>query len=231
MTISSRPVRAKASLQPAGTGREELRAAMLRPYLLRLRDERGESAVRALLSTVGVPPLLLEDDAAWLSLAAAQRTLAALATALGESALETRGAWMTHPETLGAYVRMLRVASAPEDAYRYLAAHAGEATRVGSYELVQLERGKAEIVYKPKSDLEDEQSDPRLCAARRAEFASVPRIWGLQDASVEHPTCLAHGGKECRYVLRWETFKRRKMLAGILLGGISSGVAVAPAEA
>jgi hypothetical protein len=149
---------------------------MLRPYLLRLRDERGESAVRALLTTVGVPPLLLEDDTAWLSLAAARRTMAALASALGESTLSTRGPWMTHPETLGAYVRMLRVASAPEDAYRYLAAHASESTRVGSYELARLERGKAEIIYRPKPDLEDDQDDPRLCAARRAELASVPRI-------------------------------------------------------
>jgi serine/threonine-protein kinase len=229
VTISSRPARARNSLQPTGTGREELRAAMLRPYLLRLRDERGESAVRALLTTVGVPPLLLEDDSAWLSLGAAQRTLAALETALGESSLASRGPWMTHPETLGAYVRMLRVASVPEDAYRYLAAHASESTRVGSYELAQLERGKAEIVYRPKPDLDDEQTDLRLCSARRAEFASVPRIWGLAEASVEHPVCLAQGGKECRYILRWEASKRRKMLAGIALGGVSSGIAVAAA--
>src|SRR6187402_2359444 len=130
-------------LPPSGAGREELRITMLKPYLLRLRDERGDSAVRTLLATVGVPPTLVEDDSAWLSLAAVRRTLGALATALGEDALASRGAWMTHPETLGGYVRMLRVASLPEDAYRYLAVNSAESTRVGAYELVQLEPSRA----------------------------------------------------------------------------------------
>src|SRR6187431_2979548 len=102
-------------LPPSGAGREELRITLLKPYLLRLRDERGDSAVRALLATVGVPPTLVDDDSAWLSLAAVRRTLGALATALGDEALATRGSWMTHPETLGGYVRLLCVVFMPED--------------------------------------------------------------------------------------------------------------------
>ena len=65
----------------------------------------------------------LEDETGWISVAAAQRALSALATALGENAIIHRGEWMTHLETLGAYVRMLRVASEPLDAYRYLTAN------------------------------------------------------------------------------------------------------------
>jgi len=94
---SSRTFRAQRTLPPSGAGREELRVTLLKPYLLRLRDERGDAAVRTLLATVGVPPSLVEDDSAWLSLAAARRVLAALNTALGENALASRGTWMTHP--------------------------------------------------------------------------------------------------------------------------------------
>ena len=190
-------------MPPSGAGREELRITLLKPYLLRLRDERGDGAVRALLATAGVPPGLADDDSAWLSLAAARRTLAALAGALGDTALACRGTWMTHPETLGAYVRLLRVASLPEDAYRYLAANSAESTRVGAYELVQLERGSAEIVYRPRPELEAEQTDPLLCMTRLAELAAVPRIWGLSEATVEHDVCLAKQGDECRYKVRW----------------------------
>ncbi|HEY4102670.1 MAG TPA: hypothetical protein VGM44_02225, partial [Polyangiaceae bacterium] len=93
MSGSVKPVRTKRTLPPTGAGREELRITLLKPYLLRLRDERGDSAVRALLATVGVQPTLVDDDAAWLSIAAARRTLAALATALGDGALATRGTW------------------------------------------------------------------------------------------------------------------------------------------
>jgi len=213
-------------LPPSGAGREELRITMLKPYLLRLRDERGDSAVRALLATVGVPPTLVDDDSAWLSLAATRRTLAALATALGDDALASRGSWMTHPETLGAYVRLLRVASVPEDAYRYLAANSAESTRVGAYELVQLERGKAELVYRPRPELEADQTDPLLCMTRRAELSSVPRIWGLGEATIEHDVCLAKGGSECRYRVRWVAPRRHRVLVGGALGGLSFGAAL-----
>ncbi|MEI9947417.1 MAG: protein kinase [Pseudomonadota bacterium] len=226
MNGSSRIVRAERTLPPSGAGREELRITLLKPYLLRLRDERGDSAVRALLATVGVPPTLVDDDSAWLSLAATRRTLAALATALGDDALASRGSWMTHPETLGAYVRLLRVASAPEDAYRYLAANSAESTRVGAYELVQLERGKAEIVYRPRPELEADQSDPLLCLTRRAELSSVPRIWGLGEATIEHDVCLAKGGDECRYRVRWATPRRQRVPLGAALGGLGCGAAV-----
>jgi hypothetical protein len=203
-----------------------MRAALLKPYLLRLRDERGDSAVRALLATVGVPTSLVDDDSAWLSLAAMRRTLAALATALGDEALATRGSWMTHPETLGAYVRLLRVASVPEDAYRYLAANSAESTRDAAYELKQLEHGRADIVYRPRPELEAEQTDPLLCMTRLAELSSVPRIWGLGDATIEHDVCLAKGGTECRYRVRWAAPRRHRVLLGAGVGGLSCGAAV-----
>ncbi len=199
---------------------------LLKPYLLRLRDERGDGAVRTLLATVGVPPSLVDDDSAWLSLAAARRVLAALNTALGENALLSRGTWMTHPETLGAYVRLLRVASMPEDAYRYLAANSAESTRIGSYELEHSDHGKAELVYRPRPELEAEQSDPLLCMIRRAELSSVPRIWGLGEATIEHDVCLAKGGHECRYKVRWSAPRQHRVALGSALGGIACGGAV-----
>jgi Protein kinase domain len=219
--------RREPRVSPAkGAGREELRSALLTPYLLRLRAERGEGAVRALLTTVGLPPLFFDDDSGWMSISAARRALAALNTALGDAALAERGSWMTHPETLGAYVRMLRVASAPEDAYRYLAANHSEATRVGTLELVTLASGRAQIVYRPRAEAMEEQRDPLLCVARSAELAGVPRIWGLEDSTIEHLSCLAQGDDECRYSLRWAIPHRRDMILGSGLGAVTCGGAV-----
>lgn len=226
MNSSTRLGRAKRTLPPTGAGREELRVTLLKPYLLRLRDERGDSAVPALLATVGLPPALVEDDSAWISLAAARRTLAALATALGDQALATRGTWMTHPETLGAYVRMLRVASVPEDAYRYLAANSAESTRIGSYELVHADHHSCKIVYHPRPELESEQDDALLCMTRLAELGSVPRIWGLGDATIDHDVCLAKGANECRYEIRWDAPRRHRVALGGALGGVTCGAAV-----
>jgi serine/threonine-protein kinase len=216
----------KKSPPRSGTGREELRSTWFRPYLLRLRAERGEGALRALLSTAGIPVGLMNDDAGWLSVAAAKRLLRAIASALGPSAIAERGAWMTHPESLGAYVRMLRVASAPVDAYRYLAANASETTRVGSCELKSAGPSFAEIIYRPRQESEEGQADELLCAARRAELAAIPLIWGLPTASIEHPRCLSRGDAECDYVIRWKFGQKRSIALGALLGAAASGGAV-----
>jgi serine/threonine-protein kinase len=222
-----RPSRERKSLPQTGGGKEELRATILKPYLLRLRDERGEPATRALLSTVGVPLSVLEDESVWLSMAAARRALAAIAVALGEHAITHRGAWMTHPETLGAYVRMLRVASRPLDAYRYLTANAGENTRVGSFEFHEASRTRARIVYRPRAEAASEQNDRLLCLARRSELEAVPRIWGLPDASVEDVTCLARGDDSCTYAVRWNPSRSRRAPASALACGVLCSGAVA----
>jgi hypothetical protein len=210
----------------SGTGREELRSTWFRPYLLRLRAERGEAAVRALLSTAGIPIGLMNDDAGWLSVNASKRLLRSLASALGPDAVGDRGAWMTHPESLGAYVRMLRVSSAPEDAYRYLAANASETTRVGTCELKAAGPSSAEIVYRPRQESEDGQGDELLCAARRAELSAIPLIWGLPAASIDHPRCLSRGDSECAYLVRWKFGQKRSIALGAVLGAAASGGAV-----
>jgi eukaryotic-like serine/threonine-protein kinase len=212
---------------PTGGGREELRATVLKPYVLRLRAERGEGAARALLASVGIPPSVLEDETGWISVAAAQRALSALATALGEDAIVHRGEWMTHPETLGAYVRMLRVASEPLDAYRYLTANYVESTRIGTYELTVFGRGRVQVVYRPRPEAEAKQNDTLLCMARRAEFASVPRLWGLDDARVEDIACIVRGDECCKYAIRWTPSLRRRMPLGAIAGAALCAAAVA----
>jgi serine/threonine-protein kinase len=219
--------RDRPNLPTSGVGREEVRAGLLKPFLLRLRDERGDAAVRALLATAGIPASVVDNDSGWLSVAAARRALSALHSALGRRAMEARGPWMTHPEVLGAYVRMLRVASSPADAYRYLAANSAETTRIGAYELGAVSPNHVELVYRPRAEAEAEQDDPLLCLARQAELVSVPRIWGYPDARVVHPKCIALGADECRYVLDWSAGDRRRWLVlGALLGAVVCGAAV-----
>jgi len=208
-------------------GREDLRASILKPYLLRFRDERGESTARALVSTVGLSSFILDNETAWISVGAARRTLDALATALGRDAIAHCSSWMTHPETLGGYVQMLRVASEPLDVYRYLTAHAGESTRVGTFEIRELTRGKVEIAYLPLPGCAEDQKDPLLCLARSAELEGVPLFWGLPPATIDHTECLCTGGETCRYVIRWEEQGKHPLWLGISGGMVATGAPVA----
>lgn len=226
-TLKDSPaLRDRPTLSTIGGGREELRLTLLKPFLLRLRDEKGEGAANALLASAGIPPSVAQSDGAWISVVAARRALAGLASALGSESLASRGPWMTHPEVLGAYTRMLRIAGAPADAYRFLAANAGETNRIGTYELASAEAGRAELIYRPRSEAESEQGDPLLCLARQSELVGIPSIWGMPEATLQHSTCIARGDEECRYVLEWSAPTRRRMAMGPLLGAAVCGGAV-----
>src|SRR5947209_16187366 len=100
-------------------GKEELRANLLKPYLLRLRSVKDDAAVRALMSVAGIPLSVIDDETGWISSVAARRALAAIEDALGTGVLTRLDTWLTHPENLGTYVRMLRTAVKPEDPCLY----------------------------------------------------------------------------------------------------------------
>lgn len=117
------------------SGKEELRASLLKTYLLRIRAEKGERAVRTILENAGIDPAMVDNETGWVSTLAAKRALRGICEALGMDGLRRRGPWVTNAEALGTHVRMLRTAEHPFDAYEYLADNAREVTRVGTWEL------------------------------------------------------------------------------------------------
>ncbi len=162
------------------SGKEELRASLLKTYLLRLRAEQGPSAVRTILENAGIDPATVDDETGWVSTTAAKRALRAISEALGEGALRSRGSWVTHPEALGTLVRMLRTAEHPIDAYEYLVDNAREITRVGTWSFAD-DRAREAKTQGSKSDKAgdkkgaDDTLDPAEMVALRAAKKSVDR--------------------------------------------------------
>src|SRR5580700_10791005 len=145
-------------------GKEELRASVLKTYLLRVRTEKGDRAVRQLLAGAGIEPSAVDNETGWVSQLAAKRALRAIADLLGRDAIRHRGDWVTHPEALGVLVRMLRASERPLDAYRYLAQHAREVTRVGTWSIDETTglkgmRAGVRMTYRPRSDGADDSAD------------------------------------------------------------------------
>ena len=116
-------------------GKEELRATLLKTYLLRIRAEKGDRVVRGILTNAGIDPAMIDNETGWVSSLAAKRALREISVLLGIEGLRKRGEWVTNAEALGAMVRMLRSAEHPIDAYEYLAENAREVTRVGTWEI------------------------------------------------------------------------------------------------
>ena len=123
-------------------GKEELRASLLKTYLLRIRSEKGERAVRTILANAGIDAGTVDNETGWISTLAAKKALRGIGELLGMDALRQRGDWVTNAEALGALVRMLRSAEHPIDAYEYLAENAREVTRVGTWELAVISDNK-----------------------------------------------------------------------------------------
>src|SRR5258708_39524996 len=102
-------------------GKEELRASILKTYLLRVRAEKGERAASQLLASAGIDPGAVDNETGWVSQLAATRALRAIAELLGRAAIRHRGEWATHPEDLAILLRMRRGSELPREASRYLA--------------------------------------------------------------------------------------------------------------
>lgn len=221
----------------ASSMREELRASLLKVYVLKLREARGAAATRDLLLNAGVEPTLVEHETTWISVDTARRMLTAIRRELGENSIRDIAAFVAHPEALGPWVRMVREIRTPLDAYQYLAEHAPEQTRVGEYEFAVSNQGKGSssksehtvrITYKPRPE-EPEESDDLLCMMREGQLAGLTTLWGLPAATVAHESCLSKGADACRYIVHWQEEpswgKYSPLLAGgaaIVAGGIIS---------
>src|SRR5579859_7475358 len=160
------------------SGKEELRASVLKTYLLRVRTEKGERTVRQLLGGAGIEPGATDNETGWVSQLAARRALRAIAELLGRDAIRHRGDWVTHPEALGVLVRMLRASERPIDAYRYLAQNSREVTRLGTWSMAESGglrglRVAVRMTYKPRAEGVDDsaeradiEGEELLCDAR-----------------------------------------------------------------
>jgi len=147
-------------------GKEELRASILKTYLLRIRAEKGDRAVRTILANAGIDASMVDNETGWVSTHAARKALREICETLGSiDTLRRRGEWVTNAEALGAHVRMLRTAEQPVDAYRYLADNVREVTRVGSWDF---ELAGAHAPKKAASPGDVDESDAeRQDAARK----------------------------------------------------------------
>ncbi len=222
----------KSPAVAAQGGKEEIRASFLKPYFLRLRSEKGVRAYDDSLARAALAPQLIENETSWLSLASTLRALKELELAFADSdALAHRGAWAVHPDTLGTYVRLLRASTTPLDAYRLLAEHSQEFTRIGVYHCEPVSPTSARMTYRPEDLDEAPQDDERLDLARAGELAGFPRLWGLPDAEVIREKSLARKDPESVFLVSWRPFYRpfyiplSMVLGAVVLGavGVFSG--------
>jgi signal transduction histidine kinase len=126
------------------------------------------------------------------------------------------------PEALGFLYHVFRTVGSPKACYRQLVELGPTFNRVGRFDLLSLERHRLELTY--TSSLPERT--PYLCEGRRAQFASIPMIWGLPPAEVEERACQLRGDGCCHYVLRWSAQLRGWRAPLGLVLGLGAGAVV-----
>jgi len=192
------------SLASARGGREEVRAALLRPAVLHLRAALGNAAVKQILAEAGLYQDEIGHDSSWISLSCTRHILDRIIAEVGPEAVSSRGEYIADPSVLGMHMRMLRRAVWPEEAYLFAVSASGEQLRVGSYTLDSSSDTSASLTYTPFQDLEVEQRDRCFCMLRQAELKSYPCLWGLGEARLREESCISKGDLTCRYHLQWD---------------------------
>lgn len=192
------------SLASARGGREEVRAALLRPAVLHLRAAVGAARVTGILAEAGLYQDEIGHDSSWISLACTRQILERIIAEVGADAVGSRGQYITDPTVLGMHMRLLRRSVWPQDAYSFAVSATAEQLRVGTYSLETSSETSAVVTYTPFQELEVEQRDRCFCLLRQAELKSYPCLWGLGEARLREEGCLAKGDLTCRYHLSWD---------------------------
>jgi hypothetical protein len=171
--------------------REELRASLLKIYFLKLREVRGEAAARDVFVAAGLDPSWIEQETAWVSVEATRRALVAIGDELGAQSLHEVASFVGHAEALGPWVRMVREAKQPIDAYRYIGAHVQEQTRVGEYDVEEPgvpAKPSMPPSEGPKLDAESTQPAPAIPDKPTAPPRNAPRVRFTYKPRPDEPT-------------------------------------------
>lgn len=209
--------------------KQHVRAAFLAPFFDEVARRLGNDAASTIFRTAGVDSALLTDKEAWISIEELERCVRASVDAAADPLMVRQVARLGFTERYMGPVRtLIRAFASPGSAYVQMAQGLSRFNKVGAMEVRSQSRGHVELAYRPAPGAPAEH-EPLVCAGRLENIASVPTIFDLPPAEVEHPRCLHRGDDECLYVVRHaEPQPRTLSRVGTLVGAaLGIGVAIA----
>ncbi len=177
--------------------------------IARVHEFGGDVAVEALLRRAGSGRgrAYLCDIANWIAYDEAIALLQAGAVVTHHPAF-ARAVGEDSGRRLGAspVAVLLRSLGSPEAVYRTIAATAQKYSTVSTLQAPDCGPGHAAIVAR---HVEGYDRSSEHCSWTQGLLATVPLLFGLDLAVVEHDTCAAYGADACHYVVRWSAAPAR----------------------
>ena len=163
----------------------------------------GEPAVEDLLRRADVPHGVaeLEDESRWVSYDTRIRLFRAAVDVLDDPECTFRmGATALRSGLNHSLILLLRALGTPRQVYRQLPRAVPKFSTTSTMEVLESGATSATLRYTLHDGYEHSRLD---CRYAQGLIGSVPEIFGLPPATVQHHECESDGAAACVYELRW----------------------------
>jgi diguanylate cyclase (GGDEF)-like protein len=192
----------------APTEARETSGATTGGLLRYVRASGGEDAVARVLEAAGVPYTVeqLEDQSLWWSYDTRIRLFRAATDVLGDNRLMYRvGASALQSGLTHSMVILLRAMGTPRQVFRALPRAVAKFSTTSTMEMLEVGGTSATIRYTLHPDYEHSRLD---CIYAQGLLSTVPVIFGLPAAHIEHGECESDGHPACIYRVTWDRRRR-----------------------
>jgi diguanylate cyclase (GGDEF)-like protein len=182
----------------------ETSGAVTASLLRYVRAQGGEDAVTEVLRRADVRHDVaeLEDPSRWWGYGTRRRLYAAATEVLDDpETLFKVGCAAVANGLAPSLVLVIRAVGSPRQVYRRVPQIMAKFTTTSTMEIVDMDATSATIVYRAQPGYTHSRMD---CQYARGLLTTVPTIFGLPAAHIEHPQCGSEGHPDCTYHLSWQ---------------------------
>lgn len=183
--------------------RRETSGATTLLLLAHVKERGGSAAVEEVVRRAEVPQTAAElrDPSCWIDYDARIRLFTAATEVLADpTTMQQVGAAAVTQGAHNSLLLVMRRLGSPRAAFRAVTRAVPRFTTTSTMQVLRTTRTSAELDYRLHEGYEPSRLD---CDFAQGLLSSVPTIFGLPPAQVEHPQCQADGFPSCRYSITW----------------------------
>lgn len=180
-----------------------------------VRDVHGQEELDRLAAEVGLEAEAIDEGKAWIGYHQLGEFLAGVRRLVDDDEAFERACTHRIDEAYG-LLRYVFMATSPKVVMKLAARTMKIVSAVSRVEVADESRTSLTVKY--VSDVPELETD-LTCVSRRAQSASIPKLFGFPAATVEHPQCIARGDDACVSTYHFYTRPQHlPVLLGVGLG-------------
>jgi signal transduction histidine kinase len=171
-------------------------------YIKLIKRNYSYINVNELLRYAGIEPFQVEDEGHWFTQTQINRFHERLQQLTGNANISREaGLYAASPDALGGIRQYILGLASPATAYRLVGKTTNKFTRSSTCVSKRIGPNQVEVVVTPKEGIKEE---PFQCENRKGYLEAVSKIFNYKLPKIEHPECMFHGARHCRYLVSWQ---------------------------